>query len=628
MGFSLSPGVVVREFDQTLYIQNVSSSIGAMCGSFAWGPVDEITLVDSERSLVEKFGLPDDNNFQDWFSAGNFLLYSDNLKTVRVVDEAVARNAAVGVGATPTATGSDISFANATDTITTAGSADFSVFSAGDIITIGGTTDNDGIYTVTGTPNATEVQVLETGTLTDEAAGSLITVVANLGQAGTGTPILVKNGTHKDSIQTSLNSSGNAFIAKYPGLYGNRLAVHACDLSSWSTYAYANFFNVEPDTDEMYVTVTLDDTVVETFIGSKNPISVSPTTGGSFFIEEIINRTSKYAWLIADSLYSTTAGAGNYTRVDFSANFEGGVDGYDSTDIASGPRQLGWDLFLDGESVEVDLLIAGDASRITSKYIIENIAEVRKDCVAFVSPEFSDVVGVANPVTQIVETRVNDFGSSSYGFMDGNFKYMYDKFNDTFRWVALNGDMAGLCARTDLERDAWWSPAGLNRGHVRGVVKLAFNPSKAQRDDLYKEGVNPIVQFRGEGTVLFGDRTMLKRPSAFDRLNVRRLFIILEKAIARSARYMLFEFNDATTRRRFVNLVTPFLRTVQGRRGIIDFRVVCDETNNTDEVIARNEFIGDIYIKPNRSINFIYLNFVAASSLVTFEEAVLTQEPV
>jgi len=212
--------------------------------------------------------------------------------------------------------------------------------------------------------------------------------------------------------------------------------------------------------------------------------------------------------------------------------------------------------------------------------------------------------------------------SSSYAVMDSGWKYMYDKYNDVYRWVPLNGDVAGLCARTDTERDPWFSPAGLTRGQIKNVIKLAYNPNKAQRDTLYKAGINPVVSFTGEGTLLYGDKTLLGRPSAFDRINVRRLFIVLEKSISKAARSALFEFNDEFTRAQFVNLVEPFLRTVQGRRGIYDYRVVCDESNNTPEVIDRNEFVGDIYVKPAKSINFIQLNFVAVRTGVAFEEIV------
>ena len=266
--------------------------------------------------------------------------------------------------------------------------------------------------------------------------------------------------------------------------------------------------------------------------------------------------------------------------------------------------------------------MAGPHSQTVAEHIVDNIAESRKDCVVFISPGKDDVVNNAgNEVTDITSFR-NDFNSSSYAVLDSGWKYQFDKYNNVYRWVPLNGDIAGLCVRTDNERDPWFSPAGFNRGRIKNTIKLSWNPTKAERDDLYKIGINPVIQFPGEGVVLYGDKTMLSKPSAFDRINVRRLFIILEKAIARAAKYSMFEFNDEFTRGQFVALVEPFLRDIQGRRGIYDYRVICNETNNTPEVIDRNEFRGDIYIKPARSINFIQLNFVAVRTGVAFEEIV------
>ena len=241
------------------------------------------------------------------------------------------------------------------------------------------------------------------------------------------------------------------------------------------------------------------------------------------------------------------------------------------------------------------------------------------------SPEAADVVNNSYYAGKEAEDTIafrNTLPSSSYAVMDSCWKYQYDKYNDVYRYVPMNGDTAGLMVRTDTTRDPWFSPAGFNRGNVKNVIKLSVNPRKAERDILYKAGINPVVTFPGQGTVLFGDKTLLAKPSAFDRINVRRLFIVLEKAISTASKFTLFEFNDAFTRSQFRNLVEPFLRDVQGRRGIYDFRVVCDETNNTGEVIDRNEFIGDIYIKPARSINFIQLNFVAVRTGVDFEEVV------
>jgi len=266
------------------------------------------------------------------------------------------------------------------------------------------------------------------------------------------------------------------------------------------------------------------------------------------------------------------------------------------------------------------LLPLGAASATVATYAINNVAETRKDCVVFVSPELSDVVdNLGSEATDVTAFR-DTLPSSSYAVLDSGWKYQYDRYNDVYRWIPLNGDTAGLAVRTDFTNDPWFSPAGFNRGQIKNVVKLAYSPSKTDRDTLYKKGVNPVVSFPGQGTILYGDKTMLTKPSAFDRINVRRLFIVLEKAIATAAKYQLFEFNDPFTRAQFRNLVEPFLRDVQGRRGITDFKVVCDESNNTGEVIDRNEFVADIFIKPARAINFISLNFIATRTGISFEE--------
>jgi len=289
----------------------------------------------------------------------------------------------------------------------------------------------------------------------------------------------------------------------------------------------------------------------------------------------------------------------------------------------------GYDLFADASKVDVSMILQGKAVGTSganykelANYIVDNITSTRKDCIAFISPDKGDVVNNAGSERADSVTFGDALTASSYSVLDSGYKYMYDKYNDAYVWVPLNGDVAGLCARTDTDRDPWWSPAGYSRGQIKNVVKLAFNPPKADRDVLYQADINPVVTFPGKGTVLFGDKTKLGQPSAFDRINVRRLFIVLEKAIATAAEFALFEFNDEFTRSQFKNLVEPFLREVQGRRGIYDFTVVCDDSNNTGEVIDRNEFVGDIYVKPAKSINFIQLNFVAVRTGVEFSEIV------
>ena len=366
---------------------------------------------------------------------------------------------------------------------------------------------------------------------------------------------------------------------------------------------------------------------------SKNP-SAKTTQGGNNYYPDVIFRSSNFIYwtdhLAAGSNWGTDIATGtDYTLVsgvDVSA-LTGGTDDYS---VTAGEMELAYDKFADTENLDINLVLGGPSSAVadtiaghdTHVTMITDLVELRRDCVGFVSPYRSATVGVTSSITatENVKDAFDACPSSSYMVFDSGYKYMYDKYNDVYRFVPLNGDTAGLCAYTDGVADPWFSPAGYNRGGLRSAIKLSYNPQKADRDILYKARINPVVDFPGQGVTLFGDKTALTRPSAFDRINVRRLFLVLEKAIATAAKFQLFEFNDEFTRAQFRNLVEPFLRDVQGRRGIFDFKVVCDTTNNTGEVIDRNEFIGDIYIKPARSINFITLNFIAVRTGVAFSE--------
>ena len=353
------------------------------------------------------------------------------------------------------------------------------------------------------------------------------------------------------------------------------------------------------------------------------------TNGANNYYKNVINRRDPYIWWASHD--ADTPESGNTAREETFTSasnlpqthlFHNGSDGEKPT---PGDYEKAYIEFAKAEQYDIGVIMLGNIETTLINYLINEIAEVRKDCVACVSPKREHVVNnnatLNSELNDILEFR-NTLPSSSYGFMDSGWKYQYDKYSDQYRYVPLNGDIAGLMVQTDLIQDAWYSPAGFNRGNIKNIVRLAYNPSKAHRDELYKQNVNPVVSFQGQGTVLFGDKTLLSQPSAFDRINVRRLFIILEKAIATASQRQLFEFNDEFTRQSFVNLVTPFLREVKGRRGITDFRVVCDSTNNTGDVIERNEFVGDIFVKPNRSINFIRLQFIAVRSDVSFNEIV------
>ena len=418
--------------------------------------------------------------------------------------------------------------------------------------------------------------------------------------------------------------------------------------NSWS---YKNYFSTVPGTstavtgagglnDEMHI-VVIDaggkftgtaNTVLETY-PFVSKAGDATNNGSSNYYKQVIFNNSKYVYAMDPVDFTNTSatwGLGSTTsfaRIS-SATYPSGnaaiiLSGGTDAALTDANLQTAWDLFKNKESTNISLVITGDASVVVQQYVIDNIVNSRMDCVAFVSPPSSNVVNQAGNETSNIQAWLAALArSSSYVVADSGWKYQLDKYNNTYRWMPLNADIAGLCVYTDTIRDPWFSPAGLNRGAIKNCIKLAWNPSKTFRDTLYAAGVNPVVSLPGQGTVLFGDKTLQSKPSAFDRINVRRLFIVLEKAISTAAQFSLFELNDEFTRAQFVSLVSPFLRDIQGRRGITDFKVVCDTTNNTGQVIDSNQFVGDIYIKPARSINFIQLNFVAVATGVDFTTVV------
>ena len=468
-------------------------------------------------------------------------------------------------------------------------------------------------------------------------------------QLTVGDKVTVSGETHKVESITS-NTSATLATAISPSATAISTSVE------WAReWEFAGNFDYPPTTsdfatrrgvsnDEVHVIITDEDgewsgvkgTVLEIFPALSVASDAKSEDGQALYYKEAVNRRSKYIWWMkhptgtgADTAPNTAAWGTSansaskpaYTqnRIGVTASMTGGQDGQALTDANI---IMGYDKFKSSEDVDVSLIVTGSQTSVVNSYLISNIAETRKDCMVFCSPEQSDVVNNSGNEVSAVNNFRNKLPSSSYSVIDCGWKYQYDKYNDTFRYVPLNPDVAGLVVRTTIDRDFFFSPAGFNRGQVKNVARLAWNPDKTERDNLYKNGVNPIVSFSGQGTLLFGDKTLLAKPSAFDRINVRRLFITLEKSIANFARFSMFEFNDDFTRSSFVSSVEPFLRDIQGRGGITDFAVVCDESNNTQEVIDRNEFIGSIFVKPTKSINFILLNFVAVRSGVEFEEVV------
>lgn len=740
MPFAMSPSVIVVEKDYTDIIPAVSSSVGATVGVFKWGPVLDPLLIDSETTLISRFGLPNDENFQYFFTAANFLAYTDSLYVTRAATAGQRNAISMATGglelngsitggieftSAPTITFGDpqISGDAATAVATVSGViSEISIDNGGSGYLVAPTITIDapgGVSPVVATATATVVGgVITAITVTNRGNGyqtvpnvTITPVSGGINGAATAVKIDTITGvtiTNTDGIYTepptvTIGGPGtDAFIplkispnntlvinnrqnyidqyahgaanvgtwaAKYPGTLGNSITVSMADSTLYSSWAYKDEFDGSPGTstyatnhnsansnDELHIIVLdkegkwtgVKNGILEKFAYVSKASDAKRSDGTINYYKDVINNGSKYVWWMdhpttitatgvvpwgTDTIDITTAAPkfADLSIVDATEYLAYGVDDFepDEGDIIDA-----FSIYNDAEEYDISLIPVGPSPLTVAQYVIQNIAEIRKDCVAFISPlninTGEPIIGnTAENFEAIVDYRGSPDNSgnivglnvsSSYGVLDSGYKYQYDRYSDKYRWVPLNGDIAGLCARTDWTNDPWWSPGGYNRGQIKGVIKLAVNPRKAFRDLLYKNGINPVVTFPGQGTVLFGDKTLLAKPSAFDRINVRRLFIVLEKAIATAAKYQLFEFNDDFTRRKFVSMVEPFLRDVKGRRGLIDFLVKCDTQNNTPEIIDRNEFVADIYLKPARSISFIYLNFIATRTGVDFEE--------
>jgi hypothetical protein len=569
MAIQISPGVSVSEVDQTTVVPSILTTAGAYSGNFAWGPAFQVVTVTDEVNLVNTFGKPNSNTATSFLTAASFLAYGNNLKIVRVVD-GFATNS------------------------------------------------------ISAPPASQQVYIPNRQVYTDSV----------------------------------LNADGaNAFgpwAARYLGSLGNSLAISIVDAASYTStwningYGVASFFNGAPGTsaqaaaygasnDEVHIAVVdaggaftgTKGTVLETFPYLSKATNTTDSLGNSNWYKQVILNQSKYIYAMDPPNYATTNSTWNKpasNNTSFAtistANTVNLLGGFDALPVDANTI-TGYSYFQSPDDVDISLVITGAASNTVQQYVIDNIVNTRKDCVAFISPPSSAVVNQSGSETTNITNWYNGLGrTTSYAVADSGWKYMFNKYNNTYQYVPLNADIAGLCVYTDAVTDPWFSPAGLNRGALKNVVRLAWNPKQTDRDTLYSKGINSVVSLPGQGTILYGDKTLQAKPSAFDRINVRRLFIVLEKAISTASKYSLFEFNDDFTRADFVAMVTPFLRDIQGRRGITDFRVVCDTTNNTPQVIDSNQFVGDIYIKPARSINFIQLNFVAVRTGVNFTTVV------
>jgi len=562
---SESPAITVKEVDLSGFVPNVQSTTGAFVGNFRWGPAKKATLVDTEATLAEKFGSPTTTGAVDFLSAAQFLRYSSAMFVVRELTSA-AKNAT-----------------------------------------------------------------------------SSSTVVTN-----------VNNKDHWDEIKSAFGAdSGDtnvgAWIGKWAGALGNSLKAEICTAAGFAAWAYKGEFDAAPGTsayasvrsgsnDECHIVVVDEDgeisgtvgTVLERFAFVSMASDAKAADGTNNYAADVVNSSSEYVWLAHwDGDLSTMSNAGTAASGTAFGNPSAAITksltgGVDSAALTTAEVATGFDLYQDTDTIQVDFLIApGMANASDQATVVNDLAGIagvtRKDCIVVTSPDRAAVVNNSTPVASSVTTAAG-FNSSSYIVVDNNYLKVYDKFNDQYIFIPAASTTAGVMAATDANAAPWFSPAGQRRGQYFGVTALSYSPTKAERDTLYKAGLNPVANIPGQGILLFGDKTFLNRPSAFDRVNVRRLFLVMERAIASAARNVMFEFNDEFTRAEFTNIVEPFLREIQGRRGITDFKVVCDSTNNGPSVVDRNEFIANIFVKPARSINYVTLNFVAVRTGVDFEE--------
>jgi len=635
MAFSVSPSVIVREVDASASVPAIATPPAAIAGVFRWGPVGEAVLLSSENDLVTRYGTPDDDNYETFFVAADYLSYSNALYVARIDNGAV------------TASASDKS--NANNALWTHGAFDGLypgdlgnslevAYVNGDkyqsiVVEVGDIPTNK----ITGNTDITHTIAFNSSVITFEVAKADRITIADI---ATDDVFVIGNDSvgfqtiPVSSIQEQArNAAGtvetdDALIAAYgyEVVLGGRYTLSETSLNKLKIdrkWAWASLFSKAPSSNTQYHIAVIDqdgsisgtaDSILELY----TDVSTSPTaklsSGKTNYYKDVITQDS--AWVkVANTVYFEAADAAYESLAN-------GTAGRTETAATLGDLAAGYDLFKSSNEIDISFVLQGkgdDAANLAT-YIISNIAEYRKDCIAFISPAKSDVVDESKTETKLsnVIAYRNALPSSSYSVIDSGYKYRYDRYNDVYRYTPLNGDIAGLASRVE----PFESPAGFRKGVIKNVVKLAFNPNKSQRDQLYSNEVNPVMSQVGQGIVLFGDKTGLGQNSAFDRINVRRLFIAVEKAIANAAQSFLFELNDEFTQAQFKGIVEPFLRDIQGRRGIVDFRVVSDATVNTPAIVEQSKFRANIFIKPARSINVIELTFVATRSGIEFEEIV------
>jgi hypothetical protein len=639
MAYLQSPGLQIVEKNISSVTTGLSSTTGAYVGTFNWGPVNTPMLLGSETELVKTFGQPDTNTYSHFFSVANFLAYSAASWVVRAETPLIKNATTDGTGLLIKNIDSyETSYSNGEGAVGTFAArypgaignglkvsmADSATFANWEYRTSFSSAPGTSEYVTNkhGSNDELHIAVVDSLGKFSDAPGTVLEKFSFVSKAKDAVSYTGLNNYYADVLR---NQSEYVYWMDHCAAgtnWGNNAANTI--FTSLADTQYTSMTGTAASCSGNTATVTFSVQGAAPFIVGE-PITVSGFVPVGYNGEYVVTActTTSVSFTIPQTQSAGTSYGTVVTRLyDFTYTLSGGVDDNDASDAA---LMAGWDLFNNPQTYDASLMYTGNASRALGAYVAMNVVDKRRDCICFTSIT-ATATGRAAPIFASSTSRLTDAVAaktfdSSYAVIDSGYKYMYDKYNDKYRWIALNADIAGLCARVDMTSDAWFSPAGIIKGQIKGVIKLSWNPTQAERDVLYPAAINPVITWSGQGTMLYGDKTATLKPSAFDRINVRRLFLILEQSISNSAKYNLFEINDQYTRLQFVASVEPFLRDVKGRRGLSEFKVICDDTNNTSQIISTNQFVGTILVKPLYSINYITLNFTAVGPNVTFDVA-------